>query len=147
MYGASLIMGLNFASNFLKSEQDRQSYLASADIELQNAEILRHNAYITRAIGARNEDVLRAQNRAYLANNRAIAGEAGIGESPTLMSAIATSSNALEHNVLNERYKVESQAENYLYQARIKEENANQLREKAGNSFASSLLSSVAGMF
>ncbi|MBQ8750168.1 MAG: hypothetical protein IJZ30_00845 [Alphaproteobacteria bacterium] len=146
-YATAVIMGLNFASNFLKSEQERQYYEAQADIELQNAEILRKNAYMTRAIGSRNEDVSRAQNRAYLAGNMAIAGEAGIGESPTLLSAISSSAMALEQNVLNDRYKVESQAENYLYQARVAEENARQLKQKSDNSFASSMLSSVSGFF
>ncbi len=146
-YATAVVMGLNFASNFLKSEQGRQQYLAQAEIELQNAEILRQNAYMVRAVGSRNEDVSRAQNRAYLASNMAIAGEGGIGESPTLLSAITSSAMALEQNVLNDRYKVESQAENYLYQARVAEENARQLKKKSSNSFASSMLSSVSGLF
>lgn len=146
-YNIAVIAGLKFASNMLKSEQERQQYLTMAETELNNAEILKRNAFSVRAVGAMNEDIARSKNRAYIANNSAIAGEAGISESPTTMSALATSANALEQNVLNERFRIESEAENYLYQARIAESNAEQLKKKYHNSFGSSLLSSVAGIF
>ena len=146
-YSIAVIAGLKFASYMLKSEQERQQYLTMAETELNNAEILKRNAFSVRAVGAMNEDIARSKNRAYIANNSAIAGEAGISESPTTMSALATSANALEQNVLNERFRIESEAENYLYQARIAESNAEQLKKKYHNSFGSSLLSSVAGIF
>ena len=146
-YNIAVIAGLKFASNMLKSEQEGQQYLTMAETELNNAEILKRNAFSVRAVGAMNEDIARSKNRAYIANNSAIAGEAGISESPTTMSALATSANALEQNVLNERFRIESEAENYLYQARIAESNAEQLKKKYYNSFGSSLLSSVAGIF
>lgn len=146
-YATAMLYGAKFVSNFLKSEQQAKQYLLEADQELQNAEILRKNAYLVRSAGARNEDVSRLQNRAYLANNRAIAYEAGIGESPTLIGALATSASALEQNVLNDRYKIESEAENYLYQAKVKEDNAYQLKKKYKNSFGSSLLNSAINLF
>ena len=146
-YNIAVIAGLKFASNMLKSEQERQQYLTMVETELNNAEILKRNAFSVRAVGAMNEDIARSKNRAYIANNSAIVGEAGISESPTTMSALATSANALEQNVLNERFRIESEAENYLYQARIAESNAEQLKKKYYNSFGSSLLSSVAGIF
>jgi hypothetical protein len=121
--------------------------LIEADQELQNADVLRKNAYSVRAVGAKNEDVSRSQNRSYLANNRALAYEAGIGDSPTLMSSLATSANALEQNVLNDRYKIESEAENYLYQSRVASKNALELKKKYKNSFGSSLLNSAINLF
>lgn len=146
-YSIAIIAGLKFASNMLKSEQERQQYLVMAQTELQNAEILRQNAYKLRRNGAINEDFSRSKNRAYIANNSAIAGEAGIADSPTTITALATSARALEQNILNDRFKIESEAENYLYQAKIAESNARQLERKYNNSFGSSLLSSMAGMF
>ena len=146
-YTVAMMYGAKFVSNFLKSEYETKQYLLEADQELQNAEVLRKNAYSVRSVGARNEDVSRLQNRAYLASNRAIAYEAGIGESPTLMSSLATSASALEQNVLYDRYKIESEAENYLYQARVSEENARQLKKKYKNSFGSSLLNSAINLF
>ena len=146
-YTVAMMYGAKFVSNFLKSENEAKQYLLEADQELQNAEVLRKNAYSVRSAGARNEDISRLQNRAYLASNRAIAYEAGIGESPTLMSSLATSASALEQNVLYDRYKIESEAENYLYQARINEENARQLKKKYKNSFGSSLLNSAINLF
>lgn len=146
-YSVAMMYGARFVSNFLKSEQENKKYLIEAETELQNAEILRNNAYSIRNVGARNEDISRSKNRAYLAHNRTIANEAGIGESPTLMASLATSYSALEQNVLNDRYKIESEAENYLYQARVGEENANQLKKKYKNSFGNSLLSSAISLF
>ena len=142
-----LIIGLKMASGFLRSMKNSQQYKVMAEEELQNAELLRQNAYITRITGAKNEDISRIKNRAFIASNRAIAGEAGIGESPTTMTNLAYSTQVLEQNVLNDRYLVESEAENYLYQARIKKENARMLEKKYKNSFGSSLLSSVVDVF
>ena len=147
VYTAAMLYGAKFVSNFLKSEQENKKYLIEAETELLNAEILSGNAHNIRNVGALNEDVSRSKNRAYLAQNRAIAGEAGIGESPTLMSSLATSASALEQNVLNDRYKIESEAENYLYQSRVSRENANQLKKRYKNSFTSSLLSSAINLF
>lgn len=144
---AGLIIGLKMASGFLRSMRNSQQYKVMAEEELQNAELLRQNAYITRVSGARNEDISRAKNRAYIASNSAIAGEAGMGESPTTMTSLAYSAKVMEQNVLNDRYMVESEAENYLYQARIKEENARMLSKKYKNSFGSSLLSSVVDVY
>lgn len=142
----AVIYALKFASSFLKTTAQNQQYKIEAENELQNAEILRLNAHLVRRSGAINEDVARSQNRAYIAENMAIAGEAGIGDSPTTMTALSTSWSALEQNVLNARYSVESEAENYLYQAKIKESNAKALKKKA-NSFGNTLLSSVSGIF
>ena len=148
-YNLALIVGLKIAAGFLKSEQERQQYKAMAAQELQNAEILRENAYLTRVSGAKNEDISRAQNRAFIASNMAIASEAGMAESPTTMTNLAMTASVLEQNVLNNRFKVfhkdfsKMLYENYLYQARVNEDNARVLKKKYKNSFASSLLSSV----
>ena len=146
-YTVAMIYGAKFVSNFLKSEQEAKQYLLEADQELQNADVLRKNAYSVRAVGAKNEDVARSQNRSYLANNRALAYEAGIGDSPTLISSLATSASALEQNVLNDRYKIESEAENYLYQSRVASANALELKKRYKNSFGSSLLNSAINLF
>ena len=146
-YTVAMIYGAKFVSNFLKSEQEAKQYLLEADQELQNADVLRKNAYSVRAVGAKNEDVSRSQNRSYLANNRALAYEAGIGDSPTLISSLATSASALEQNVLNDRYKIESEAENYLYQSRVASANALELKKRYKNSFGSSLLNSAINLF
>lgn len=140
------IFALKFASSFLRTTEQNQQYRLEAENELQNAEILRLNAHLIRRSGAINEDVARAQNRAYIAEKTAIANEAGIGDSPTLMTALGTTFSALEQNVLNARFEVESEAENYLYQARVKEANAKALKKKA-NSFENTLLNTVSGMF
>ena len=92
-----------------------------------------------------------AKVQAKLALNNAAAGEAGMGESPTTTTALATTSAALEQNILNERYRVESEAENYLYQARLAEEQARQHKKAGKNKFMNSMLggltSSLGGLF
>lgn len=135
--------GINFASGFFRGVGESNAAYYKADDYNQQADILRKNAYLTRLNGARNEDVLRTQNRAYLSRATAAANETGMGESPTMMSAFATSLSMLEQNVLNERYKVESEAENYLYQANVASYNARQMRKKSRNAFRSSLISGI----
>ncbi len=94
---------------------------------------------------------MRSQKRAAVASAAAAAGEAGMGESPTTTTALATTSAALEQNILNERYRVESEAENYLYQARLAEEQARQHKKAGKNKFMNSMLggltSSLGGLF
>lgn len=137
----AVAMGLNFASGFLKGIGESNAAKVEAANYAQQAVIYQRNAAVTRINGARNEDVMRSQNRAYLANAAATAGEAGMGESPTMVSQLATSGAALEQNVLNQRYQTESEAENYLYQARVAEENARQAKKKSKNKFINGLVS------
>ena len=146
-YSVALVVGLKMASNFLKAKQSSDEYKIMAEQELQNARLLRENAYLTRLRGARNEDVSRMKNRAFIASNSAIASEAGMGESPTTMTNLAWSMSMLEQNVLNDRFLTESEAENYLYKARVSEENAKALKKKGNNIFVSSLLNSSADIF
>lgn len=141
--GLGLAMGLNFASGFLNGVQSSNKYLQQSAIYQQQADIYRRNAALTRLNGARNEDILRAQNRAYLSRSRAAAGEAGMGESATMMSLLASSASALEQNVLDARMNVESEAENYLYQAALAEENNRIMRKKSKNAFRSGLVSGI----
>ena len=67
-----------------------------------------------------------------------------MGESPTTATALATTSSALEQNILNRRYETESAAENYLYQARLAEEEARQYKKTGSNMFVSNMLSGLA---
>lgn len=135
--------GINFASGFLKGKETENAYAQQAQLARQNAAVYRQNASNVRLRGSLNEDAMRSQKRASLATASASAGEAGIGESPTTATALATTSSTLEQNILNERYRVESEAENYLYQARVQEEQAKQYKKAGGNQFMSSMLSGL----
>jgi len=141
--GLGVIAAINFASSYLNGVKNRNQALQQANSYAQQADIFRQNAAKTRLNGALNEDVLRAQNRSYLSRGLAAAGEAGMAESPTLMSLLSTSASALEQNVLNQRYQTESEAENYLYQARVAEYNAHQNRKKSRNVFKSGLINGI----
>lgn len=135
--------GIDFASGFLKGKEEQNQYEKKAQLALQNAQVYRQNAANIRLSGAQNEDALRSQKRATVASASAAAGEAGMGESPTTTTALATTSAALEQNILNERYRVESEAENYLYQAMVEEANAKQYRKEGQNRFSGNLLSGL----
>ncbi len=135
--------GIDFASGFLKGKEEQNQYEKQAQLALQNAQVYRQNAANIRLSGAQNEDALRSQKRATVASASAAAGEAGMGESPTTTTALATTSAALEQNILNERYRVESEAENYLYQAMVEEANAKQYRKEGQNRFSGNLLSGL----
>ena len=146
---ALIAAGINFASGFLKGKQEEYEAKVQAKLALNNAAIYRKNAARVRLNGSLNEDMMRSQKRAAVA--AAAAGEAGMGESPTTTTALATTSAALEQNILNERYRVESEAENYLYQARLAEEQARQHKKAGKNKFMNSMLggltSSLGGLF
>jgi hypothetical protein len=90
---------------------------------------------------------MRSSQRAEVAEQRAAAGEAGMAESPTTALAVATTAAKSEQNILNERYKVENEAENYLYQARVADENARVQRKKARNLFTNSVISGIGNAF
>lgn len=139
--------GVNFASGFLKGMSGRNSAAAEAELYAKEAEIYRRNARLTRLNGAKNEDVMRSQNRAYLAQAFAAAGEAGMAESPTMMNELASSFSVLEQNVLNARYRTESEAENYIYQSRLAVENSRQMKEKSKNIFRNALISGIGSGF
>lgn len=141
-----LAMGANFASDFLKSRSDGDAYMAQSGAYQQDAALYRRNARIARLTGAYNEDIYRAQQRAVRASGAAAAGEAGVGESPTTVTALMTTYNALEQNILSARFQVESEAENYLYQARVADENARQAKKKAKHKYKGAFLSGVSSV-
>lgn len=136
-------MGLNFASGLLGGIAKSNQARATAAVYKQNAANYRQNAAQVRLIGAMNEDIMRAQNRANLSAATTAAAEAGMGESPTMASAVATTAAALEQNVLNARYQTESEAENYLYQARVADAEARRAKKKSHNLFRSGLISGI----
>lgn len=140
-----IAMGVNFAAGVFKSRSEGDAYMAQAGAYQQDAALYRRNARIARLTGAYNEDIYRAQQRAVKARSAAAAGEAGVGESPTTVTAMMTTYNALEQNILSARFQVESEAENYLYQARVAEENARQMKKKAKHKYNNSLISCVSG--
>lgn len=144
MFGiAAGAVALNFASGLVKGAKESKSYKAQAKLMEQQAAIYRKNAALLRRNGARNEDIMRSGNRAQLSRITAVGGEAGMGESATFASGLATTAAALEQNVLNERYQTESQAENYLYDARLSEEKAKLLRKSAKRSFRNGLIGGI----
>lgn len=143
--GTGALAGISFASNFLKGYSAYGQAKQEAAVYGQQAASYQRNAARVRLVGSLNENIARSQQRAYIARGAAAAGEAGMGESPTTAAALATSYAALEQNILNQRYQVESEAENYLYQARVAEENARQLKKKGKNRFTSGLLSGING--
>lgn len=130
-----------FANGFANSLKQSQQAKAQAQMYQQQAELYRRNARNLRRTGAMNEDVMRSQQRTSLAQGAAAAGEAGISTSPTYIASLATASGALEQNILNNRFEVESQAENYLYQAAIADENARQMKKKGKNRYFNALMS------
>lgn len=138
-----MVMGLNFASGLLGGIQKSNQANAQAQVYKQNAANFRKNAVQTRFAGAVNEDILRAQNRANLSRSNTALNEAGMGESPTAATALASAASAMEQNVLDARYKTESEAENYLYQARVADANARAAKRKARNAFRSGLISGI----
>ncbi|MCM1324636.1 MAG: hypothetical protein NC218_10980 [Acetobacter sp.] len=139
--GLAAAVGVNFAAGFLKGRNEGDEEKAKAATYLQDAELYRRNARIARLTGAYNEDIARSQQRAAVAKSAAAAGEAGMGESTTTMTALMTTYNALEQNILSARFQVESEAENYLYQARVADENARQANKKAKHKYQQALLS------
>lgn len=137
--------GINFASRFLQGIGESNQAKTALQIYANQADIYRQNAARTRLIGAYNEDMMRAQNRAYTAKARAAAGEAGMGESETFATALAHTASGLEQNVLNARYQTESEAMNYLYQAAIADENARQMKKKSRHRFQNALINGIYG--
>lgn len=121
---ALIAAGINFASGFLKGKQEEYEAKVQAKLALNNAAIYRKNAARVRLNGSLNEDMMRSQKRAAVAQQPRRRAKRAWAESPTTTTALATTSAALEQNILNERYRVESEAENYLYQARLAEEQA-----------------------
>lgn len=140
---AMITSGLGFASEFLKGTQEQYQYKQAAASYEQQAELYRRNAHISRLKGSLNENNMRSQKRAYMAQANASAGEAGMAESPTMATTLATSSAAYEQNILNKRYEVESEAENYLYQARVADANARQMKKNVRHSFRNSLIKGI----
>ena len=136
-----------FASNFLQGLQQSNQAKRQSVYYQQQGNIYRQNAAMTRLNGALNEDISRAKNRAYMARAAAAGGEAGMAESPTFVSAMSTTASALEQNVLNQRYQTESAAENYLYQARVAEENARVMRKNSRHAFRSDLINGITSAF
>ena len=140
-------MGINFAKGFLSGvRESNQAYYQAADYEKQ-AEIFKKNADAVQLNGAMNEDILRSKNRLYISNGIASANEVGMGESPTMMTVLTQTNTLLEQNVLNERYKMESEAEKYLYQARVMAHNAHKMRKKADGAFRSGLIDGISSAF
>lgn len=135
-----VITGFSFASGFLNSLEESNQAIVQAALHRQNAETYRHNARLARRTGAYNEDIYRSEQRAQVAGTAAALGEAGMGESPTTTAVLATAYNAHEQNILSQRYQMELEAENYLYQADAEDENARQTKKKAKHRFAKALL-------
>ena len=140
------LAGLKFASGFLSSYKDSYAAKAKANEYLQNAALFRRNALIARRNGAFNEDIYRSQQRAAMAQSAAAAGELGLSSSPTTATVLATSYRAMEQNILSARYQVESEAENYLLQASVAEENARQAKRKSKNKLGSAILGGVSSL-
>jgi len=136
-----------FASGYLQGVQQSNQMQRRSYYYQQQGNAYRQNAAMTRLNGAINEDVSRAKNRAYLSRATAAAGEAGMAESPTFTSALSSTAAALEQNVLNQRYQTESEAENYLYQARIAEENARVMRKNSRHAFRNGLINGITSAF
>lgn len=143
MVAPLLVAGLAFTSSFLSGLGAYNQAKAQAKSYKQQAEIYRRNAQILRQKGALNEDMMRAQKRASLAQNSAALGEAGMSESPTTVTHLATTSSALEQNILNDRYAMETEAENYLYQSALSLSKAKQVKSKGRNAFATSMVSGL----
>lgn len=133
--------GISFASSFLSGLSGYKQSKLQAKMYERQAEIYRRNAEITRRKGALNEDIMRSQKRAYLANANAVAGEVGMAYSPTFATSLSTSASALEQNILNERFRVETEAENYLYQSNVALNNAKISKFNGRNAFFNSLIS------
>jgi hypothetical protein len=141
------LAGINFASEFLQGLKAAEASKQYATQYANQAAVARQNAATVRQNGAINEDTMRSSQRAEVAEQRAAAGEAGMAESPTTALAVATTAAKSEQNILTERYKVENEAENYLYQARVADENARVQRKKARNLFTNSVISGIGNAF
>jgi len=134
---------MSFASGFLNGLSDSSSAKSAVKQYQQEAAMYRSKAAQARLAGALAEDAARAQNRAALAEKSALLGEAGMGESPTTTTALTTTAVNLEQNVLNQRYQVESEAENYLYMARVADYNASAAKKKSKKRFQNAFMSGV----
>jgi hypothetical protein len=143
--GLGVVAAISFATNFLEGIKSSNEMKRNSSLYANQAEILRRNAERIRFNGAINEDIMRSKNRNYLARALTAGGEAGMSESPTMMSMLATTLGGLEQNVLNARYQVESEAENYLYQARVQDENARVLKKKSSHAFQNGLMNGIYG--
>ena len=140
-------VAINFANNFLEGVKQSNETAKKGTYYSNQANLYRQNAARVRLNGAMSEDISRAKNRADLSRSSTAVGEAGMGESPTFLSLLATTSGVLEQNVLNNRYAIESEAENYLYQSRVAEENARVMKKKSANAFQNGLMNGISSSF
>ena len=141
---AMVLAGVNFASGFLKGINEGNAYRHQANELNRQADIYRANAKKVREVGAMTEDIMRADKRQHAAEYAAAAGEVGMGESPTTARVAGTINTTAEQNILNARYKTESEAQNYLYQALEAEASARALKKKKRHAFAKGLLNGTA---
>lgn len=122
---------ISAAMKFATKLGEKDAYREQAAAQMQQAAVYRRNAMIVRQNGSLKENSMRSEKRATVASMSAMAGENGMGESPTTVTALATVSAGMENNILYDRFRGESEAENYLYQARIAEEQASNLKKKS----------------
>ena len=85
----------------------------------KNADILRQNAARKRLENSLNEDILRQENREKMSKARAAMNEAGMITSATTTGVLGQMGGELEQNVMNQRYLGETEAVNYMNQARM----------------------------
>lgn len=133
--------GLGVASSIAKGIATQNQMEAQANALEANAEILQRNAAQKRLETSLNEDTQRRKNKLALAKSRAAMAEAGISEGGTAIGVIGQSAADAEQDALNLRYQGESEAVNYLNNAKIMNANAENYREAGQNAFTTGLIS------
>lgn len=108
----------------------------------ENAKILRNNAARKRLETSLNEDIMRSQHRQRMSKARAAMAEAGMITSATTSGVLGQMGAELDQNALNLRYQGETEAINYMNQARLQNYYGKAAAAKGRNAFKMGLLKS-----
>lgn len=106
----------------------------------KNADILRQNAAKKRLETSLNEDIIRSQNRQKMSKARAAFAEAGMATSATTSGVLGQMGADQENNALLTRYQGETEAVNYMNQARMQNYYGKSAAAQGRNAFKMSIL-------
>lgn len=106
----------------------------------KNADILRQNAAKKRLETSLNEDIIRSENRQKMSKARAAFAEAGMATSATTSGVLGQMGADQENNALLTRYQGETEAVNYMNQARMQNYYGKSAAAQGRNAFKMSIL-------
>ena len=116
---ALILAATTAASAALEGYGQYQQMKAEANVNNQNADILRRNAAKKRLETAINEDTVRSEARREMSRTRANLAAAGTLNSSSAVQYLGNRSSDNEQNAQNLRYSGMSEAANYTQQANL----------------------------